>query len=116
VCSIVQQKEIEMFKRQTRFSSAVTRSVVLAVAGIMFLTIAAGASSAAGFGVVDSVKQFFGLNAQTDVKPARAVDRPESLLLTEDFAYTSGSGLTGKAVGPPIAASGPIPLRSLPRV
>ena len=85
-----------MFKRQSFFSSVAMRSVMLTIAGICFFTIAAGATSAAGFSIDDSVKEFLGLDAASSAQVAQPVDRPDALLLTEDFAYAAGSPLAGQ--------------------
>ncbi len=88
-----------MFKRQSFLSNGATRSAVLAIAGVLFLTIAAGATSAAGFSIVDSLKGFFGLSTGApSTGPARSPspgDRPVDQLLTEDFSYTVGSTING---------------------
>lgn len=82
-----------MFKHQT-FFSRVTRSIVFAVAVGSFLTIAAGATSAAGFSVVDSVREFLGMGSSATA--TLASESPSALLLTEDFSYTAGSPLNGQ--------------------
>lgn len=89
-----------MFNRKRFFSVVRMRSVALAIVGICFLTIAAGATSAAGFSIVDSVKGLLGLAGgdppRADLMRTESVDRPEALLLTENFAYSAGTSLNGQ--------------------
>src|SRR3954468_12542097 len=54
-----------MSKSQRPFRSTVFTFAIVAIIGVSFLSIAVAGTSAAGFSIVDSVSEYFGLHSET---------------------------------------------------
>lgn len=81
-----------MFRSQRAIS--VIRSAAVALSVVCFLSIAGQASSAAGFSLVESVKQLLGFGAEAQV--AQSNEEPDaSTTLVISQAYGGGGGATG---------------------